>query len=124
MQVCVDLEFPLIGKICYNNWTIYILYNCSIDLVKQYLKEIDCPFSILDKIESTDNLGFTYSNYSLKNSIISIKYTNSISDFINTLSHECTHLVFHINQYIFKEDIAIQIGDLSQIIFELFSTNK
>lgn len=122
MQVCVDLESQLIGKICFNNWTIYVLYFVSSNLLQKYLKNIDCPFMLLQEcIKNYNNsYGFTYSNKSEYKSIIYLNKHESISELINTISHESSHLIYHINNKYSDEVRSTLIGNLSELIFNKF----
>ncbi len=124
MQVCVNQEHPLNGKICYNEWTVYILFMSSIEDIESYLKDINCPsFLIQDAINTmSQNFGFTYSNFNSRESVIYINKPKSIGDFFNTLSHECTHLIEHMDRIhsFGSEQKATIFGNLFQMILENF----
>ena len=94
------------------DWTVLVLYECTcddIDFVIETLKDIKCPNKFiqeaLDNLETCNlNIGLTYSNISLKSSIIVINKTSSFSELINTISHEYYHLICHISKALNIED--------------------
>ena len=106
------------------DWTVLELYECTcddIDFVIETLKDIKCPNKFiqeaLDNLETCNlNIGLTYSNISLKSSIIVINKTSSFSELINTISHEYYHLICHISKGLDIEDeeqLAYLNGDLN-----------
>ena len=94
------------------NWNIIILYECTcndIDYIIETLKEIKCPNKYikeaLNNLETCNlNIGLTYSNISLKSSVIVVNKTSSFSQLINTISHEYYHLICHISKALDIED--------------------
>ena len=106
------------------NWNIIILYECTcndIDYIIETLKEIKCPNKFireaLNNLETCNlNIGLTYSNISLKSSVIVVNKTSSFSQLINTISHEYYHLICHISKALDIEDeeqLAYLNGDLN-----------
>ena len=88
------------------DWTVLVLYECTCDdinFVIKTLRDIKCPNKFikeaLDNLETCNlNIGLTYSNISLKSSVIVINKTSSFSELINTISHEYYHLICHISK--------------------------
>lgn len=71
-----------------------------------------------------DIYGFTYSNKSIKKSVLYLNKHNSILDFINTISHESSHITTHINSNLNDEQRSKIIGNLSEQIFSKFVLEK
>ena len=88
------------------DWTVLVLYECTCDdinFVIKTLRDIKCPNKFikeaLDNLETCNlNIGLTYSNITLKSSVIIINKTSSFSELINTISHEYYHLICHISK--------------------------
>ena len=102
----------IIDKFSIYNWKVTILYGTTCDDIKfiiKTLKEINCPKYYINR--ALDNLeeckldsGLTYSNTSLKSSVIIINKTSSFAQLINTISHEYFHLICHISNVLEIED--------------------
>lgn len=112
--------------ICFNDWAIYVLYSVSKDNLVYYLKNINCPILFINQcLENIKDIyGFTYSNKSIKKSILYLNKHNSILDFINTISHESSHITTHINSNLNDEQRSKIIGNLSEQIFSKFVLEK
>ena len=106
------------------NWEVTILYECTcedINYIIETLKDIYCPNKFikeaLNNLETCNlNIGLTYSNITLKSSVIVINKTSSFSQLINTISHEYFHLITHIAKALEIEDeeeLAYLNGDLN-----------
>jgi Zn-dependent peptidase ImmA (M78 family) len=102
----------IIDKFSIYNWKVTILYETTCNDIKfiiKTLKEINCPKYYINR--ALDNLeeckldsGLTYSNTSLKSSVIIINKTSSFAQLINTISHEYFHLICHISNVLEIED--------------------
>jgi hypothetical protein len=112
------------------NWNITILYDTTcddIDYIIETLKGIHCPNYYIER--ALDNLeecsldsGLTYSNSSLKSSVIIINKTSSIYQLINTISHEYYHLICHISKVLNIEDeeeLATLNGNLNMRSYKI-----
>ena len=117
------------------NWNVNILYECDcndIDFIIETLKWINCPDYILkealNNLETCNlNIGFTYSNFKLKSSVIIINKTTSFSQLINTVSHEIFHLICHLSKAlkIFdEEELAYLNGDLNMKSYQIVEKLK
>ena len=106
------------------DWNVQILYECScddIDYIIETLKEIKCPNKFikeaLNNLETCNlNIGLTYSNITLRSSVIVINKTSSFSELINTIAHEYYHLICHISKILDIKDeerLAYLNGDLN-----------
>jgi len=106
------------------NWNVTMLYETScddIDYIIETLKDINCPNKYikeaLNNLETCNlNIGLTYSNLTLKSSVIVISKTSSFSQLINTISHEYFHLLCHISKVLDitdEEELAKLNGDLN-----------
>lgn len=109
------------------DWTVQLLFSVNIDdfdEVEEELKEIDCPSSLLKKAfdmlnSGQKDTGFAYSNFLLEKSVIVIGEISNMGELLNTLIHECFHLMDHmrlVRDYD-DEDAATIIGDFIQLIF-------
>lgn len=69
------------------------------------------------------NEGFTYTNYSLKKTLIVLGLTSSPKEFQDVLEHEKGHLVAHIGQFYnidpYGEEIQYLSGGISKKLFEV-----
>lgn len=117
------------------DWNITILYDCTcqdIDDIIETLKEIYCPIKYikeaLNNLKSCKlNIGLTYSNITLKSSVIVINKTSSIPQLINTISHEYFHLIQHIAKALEIEDeeeLAYLNGDLNMYSYQFIEKFK
>lgn len=106
------------------SWKVTILYECTcddIDYIIETLKDIHCPNKYideaLDNLETCNlNIGLTYSNFSLKSSVIVVNKTSSFEQLMNTISHEYFHLICHISKALKikdEETLAYLNGDLN-----------
>ena len=106
------------------NWEVQVLYECTcedIDFIIKALKEIKCPNKFikeaLNNLETCNlNIGLTYSNITLRSSVIVINKTSSFSELINTIAHEYYHLICHISKILDIKDeerLAYLNGDLN-----------
>ena len=106
------------------NWEVQVLYECTcedIDFIIKALKEIRCPNKFikeaLNNLETCNlNIGLTYSNITLRSSVIVINRTSSFSELINTIAHEYYHLICHISKVLDiknEEQLAYLNGDLN-----------
>ena len=117
------------------NWDVVILYECTcddIDYIIDTLRRIKCPNKFIkeaiNNLETCNlNIGLTYSNISLKSSIIVINKTSSFPELINTIAHEYYHLICHISR-IFKikdeEELAYLNGDLNMRSYKIIESLK
>ena len=112
------------------DWNITILYECTcddIDYIIETLRDINCPRRLvkeaLNNLETCNlNIGLTYSNMRLKSSVIIINKTSSISQFVNSISHEYYHLICHLQkglQIEDEEELAYLLGDLSMRSYKI-----
>ena len=106
------------------DWDIIVLYECTcddIDNIIETLEGIYCPKiyieEALENLETCNlNIGLTYSNITLKSSVIVINKTSSFSQLINTIAHEYYHLICHISKTLDIDDeekLAYLNGDLN-----------
>lgn len=110
-----------------DGWTVQIFYSINSEdfpEIKNALEDIDCPVSLIEKarkqIQYDDlDIGFTYSNFMLEESVIGIGEVSSSSELMNTLVHECYHLIDHISTVrgYEPEESATMLGDFIQVIF-------
>lgn len=72
------------------------------------------------QINNTNAYGFTYSNFTKKKSVLYIYKHSDILSLINTISHESTHLMYHIQNSSNQENNCKLVGNLSEMILEKF----
>lgn len=117
----------IIQKYLIEDWRIVILYLVDaedFDVIQRHLLDIQCPKSFiqegLDNIRDNKyNVGFTYSNLELNESVMVISKVTSDGELINTLCHECYHFIDHITRLkdASHEDKAILIGNTMQLFY-------
>ena len=86
------------------DWKVAVLYNVTfkdVNIVHIILKEICNNYKIVYRstryIEKGKlNIGFIYSNFNIKSSVIVIGEAESKQEFINTIANEANHLQSHI----------------------------
>jgi len=112
------------------DWSVKIYYAVDTyytDDILSDLLELDPSASeyfkakrLLD--ECRYNEGFTYTNYSLKRTLIVIGLTSSPDEFQDVLEHEKGHLITHIGKYYelnpYGEEIQYLSGNVSKILFK------
>lgn len=110
-----------------DDWTVQIFYSVNSEDIKEIenaLERIDCPPKLIQRAEQqimNDDLdtGFTYSNFALEESVISIGEVSSMYELVDTLTHELYHLIDHIRivrNYDYEES-ATMYGDFIRLIF-------
>lgn len=107
-------------------WQLSVYYNVTCNDAKNIISALNflkisesLKKEIGDVLEGCkENIGFTYSNCDMRNSIIVIGNTSSFDEFLNSLSHENMHLCMHIME---TDDISpygetpcYLIGELTQ----------
>ena len=67
------------------------------------------------------NTGLIFSNKTDKNSIIVLRHSSNIGEFINTLTHEINHFIEHVMEALHiqsgAEDEAYFTGELFELLF-------
>lgn len=120
----------IIDKFKLHNWNVVILYETTcddIDFIIETLREINCPKyyieRALDNLEECKlNSGLTYSNSSLRSSVIIVNKTSSIYQLINTIAHEYYHLICHISEVLNikdEEKLATLNGNLNMRSYKI-----
>lgn len=109
------------------DWDIIILYLVDtedFEVIQRHLLDIQCPKNFIKQgisnlISNKVNVGFTYSNLSLKSSVIVISKVTSEGELINTLSHECYHFVEHLTRLknTSDEEKATLMGNAMQLFY-------
>lgn len=103
------------------------MYNASYKFsneVENILLDLNGSNNIIAKsvdIIKHINTGFCYSNYFMQQTFICISKTDSVAEFINTVSHEIKHLQSHICEYYgipeSGEEAAYLVGDVTMSLF-------
>lgn len=117
------------------DWKVTVLYECTcddIDFIIQTLRDIHCPIKyIKEAIENLEqcklNSGLTYSNITLKSSVIVVNKTSSFSQLINTIAHEYFHLISHISKILEihdEEELANLNGNLNMRSYKIIEDLK
>lgn len=110
-------------------WHLIVLSDCTCDNIPEivdHLDSIDCPMGYqqeaLDNLKQCQkNAGITYSNYRLRRTLIVLNRTTSIKDLIDSIAHECFHLLKHLQLSLFvgdEEELATLMGNISSEIFD------
>lgn len=80
-------------------------------------------------IDSCDlNVGLTYSNTPMRNSVVCVGLQADRNEFANTLFHELHHVISHICQRdnidIHSEDAAYLAGDVGECVYRLIKQSS
>lgn len=94
----------LLRRIDIWDWTAIVIFSTDgydNEEVFRHLVECRAPDSIMQKVSANlemgrDNEGFTFSNPSLRRSVVYIGPTTSGEEFLSTFVHELAHLVADI----------------------------
>lgn len=96
--------------------------------IEEALVWADAPDSIIEQVQTKvlaerRDEGFTYSDPSLRRSVVAIGRTSTGPEFLNTTVHEIVHLALHIAQEDgidpYAEDLAYLIGDITHGISDI-----
>lgn len=115
------------------SWTVTILYKCyhhDLPQIKDHLSSIGCSAVLIQQAtdiltKSKFNTGLTYSRFLSRNSVMVLNETTNIEEMINSITHECYHLVQHINKYLHidnKEELATLAGNLCMNMYILLGS--
>ena len=108
------------------DWTVHVLYDVrSRDAmyVRRCLRDLGCKGVPLEDasnlvLEGEPNKGITYSNINRHKTIVVIGWTTSLSEYVNSLTHEILHVVQHISERYFinlyTEEACYLLGSLCQ----------
>lgn len=117
----------IIQKYLIEDWRIVIFYLVDAEdfgIIQRHLLDIQCPKSFIDEglnniYENRYNVGFTYSNLELNESVMVISKVTSEGQLVNTLCHECYHFIDHITRLkdASHEDKATLIGNTMQLFY-------
>lgn len=121
-MINLTLEIPSFG------WTVHFhaAVTCyHTESIIHELREMKCPQPTLKKaydlMRSCElNTGITYSDSSLRRSVIVVGLTADAAEFLNSLEHEVRHFVDDLviaNGYYDKEDIAYLTGELNRKLY-------
>lgn len=107
--------------------SIYILEQCGEGAeVAEALSDAGCRGSdllnSLDVINSCDtNVGLTYTNQEMRNSIVMVGLQDDRAEFVNTIHHELFHVISHICQKDHidnnSEEAAYLAGDIGEAVY-------
>lgn len=89
------------------DWYVKVYYAVDryyIDDILQDLDEMNIAndeyFIVKDSLMNQElNIGFTYTNYQKKSTVVIIGLTTSAAEFQNTFDHEKGHVAMHISSY-------------------------
>lgn len=114
-------------------WEIYAYYASTkyeVDEIMEKLWEIGVDSTnarqAFENLSSGDlNTGLCYSNYSLRKSVLVVALTSSPAEFLDSLTHEATHVCVHIATTLGinhkSEDFAYLVGDLCREMYPYVS---
>lgn len=113
----------------YDNWVIDVYYGVThfnVNEIMAKLHRIGCDGrsakQAYENLSSGDlNTGLTYSNYDRKHSVMVVGVANNPEQFINSLTHEQTHVMVHIAKTyhldMYGEEVCYLIGKIAQSTF-------
>lgn len=108
------------------DWYVTVYYNVTCEdekIILPVLNLLDISKSFKEKVKGnirqcTPNIGFTYTNFNLNETIIIIGETSSFDEFLNSLTHETLHACVHIMEAygisVYGEKVCYLIGYLIQ----------
>lgn len=108
------------------DWTVHVMYDVRSGdamYVRRCLRDMGCKGVPLKDASNLvlggeANKGLTYSNVSLRRSLIAIGWATERGEYMNSLSHEMLHVVQHIAGYylmdMYDEEACYLIGSLMQ----------
>lgn len=117
-------------KIPKYSWRVVIFYDArpaDAYRIEDILLDMDCPDRHIDKAmrllkSGEPNQGFTYSQHRSRETIIVIGHADNLAEYLNSMSHELTHLKMAICSHFsidpYGEEAAYLSGDLEQVIAE------
>lgn len=108
------------------NWFVTVFYAVSCYDVNDIMSElelIECSKKNMNQayeniIDCNLNTGFTYSNPSLRESVVVISMTSDSAEFFNSVTHENVHLATHIANALKidknSEEFCYLVGEIAQ----------
>ena len=111
------------------DWEVHVFYDTTIynaDEILNELHKFGCSKKGISKtlgqfLTSSYNNGFTYSNKSIRVSLVSLGRASSFSQFLNSFVHEVHHLSTHIadaeNISLVGEEICYLSGKIAQMMY-------
>lgn len=120
-----------IRKLHIRHWTALFLFSFdarNAEDIEEALFWADAPDSIVQQVQTKvfaerRDEGFTYSDPSLRRSVVAIGKTSTGPEFLNTTVHEIVHLALHIAQEDgidpYSEELAYLIGDITREVSDL-----
>lgn len=111
------------------DWTVYVYYNTTprdTNEITHKLIQLECSKNGILKARSqllsgAYNIGLTFTNRALKQSLMSLGEASSFAQFLNSFVHELHHLVTHIacavGMSLIGEEICYLSGSLAQKMY-------
>ena len=121
----------VIRKVYIQQWSILFLFSFDqydMDRIYDALLWAGAPNSVISHVEQNVhagclNEGFTYSEPSLRRTVVSVGKTSTGPEFMNTTVHEVAHVALHIAQEDkidpYSEELAYLIGDITQGVSDI-----
>lgn len=115
-----------------NKWAVYICYGTNknnLDEIINDLISLGCPMRDAENaaltVSNQLNTGLTFTNLEERVSYVCISNVTSVSQMVNTISHEIKHLQSHICEYYdvseSSEQAAYLIGYITMNIYKFLS---
>lgn len=121
----------LVRKINIRHWSILFLFSFDqfdLESITDALFWAEAPDSVISKVSENvragrRNEGFTYSDPSLRRSVVGVGKTTDGPEVLDTAVHEIVHIAQHIaiadGIDTFSEDFAYLCGHLSQCVSDI-----
>lgn len=106
---------------------MYDVRSHDVDVVRRKLQGMGCEGAPLEEAcehlsEGVMNRGVTYTNLSLRRTVVCVGRASSEGEFMNTLAHELLHVVGHVMEYwgveLDSEEACYLMGGLAQGCWE------
>lgn len=113
------------------NWNVKVYYAVNGYYIEEILNELVKYNPTIQEYNAVShtmqnfeyNIGFTFTNYALKHSLVIIGLTTSPAQFQDTFDHEKGHLAMHIAQYFsidpYGEDYQYLTGSIGRKLFPI-----
>lgn len=115
------------------DWAASVFYDTAgkdIRYILSALLDLGCTGKWLENSRrvlgrGNDNVGMTFSNPRLRESVMVMGHASSLREFLNTWQHEMTHLCRHICEHYdidpFSEEAAYLAGDIAAEMHSVLS---
>ena len=126
-MICKDIYIEKYDWMVHCYFAVDDYYTNEILMMLRYL---DCSRNVYDKVSAKlrkgdKNAGFTYSNKSLRETLLVVGLATSSAEYVNSITHELRHLCDDISDVLEissnGEEVAYLTGDVSGSLADIIS---